>query len=201
MMFALKLLGIGRAVTAWIGAAGRWIFARWYRAALIVLITACCVLWFARADALRDRDKALDALAAEKVAHAEFIRSVAEASKEAERRAIRNAERVRAAYAAQAEEASRENTRLAADYAGRAAEFVRRQRAAPDSGRAGATDLSGPAALSAGPVPDAGSAIVHVADLDRCAAGFAQLEALIGFVKGVASVPTVPMESPDARNP
>lgn len=196
-MFALKLLGLGRAVTGWVKAGVRWLFAKWHRAVIAGLIALCLWLWLVEIGRETSRADGAEIKLAAKTAEFEaFIRDAANAAQEAERRAIRNVERVRMEYAAKAEEASHENERLAADYRGRAAMFVRLQRTPANPGGTGGADLSLAAALPGGSVHDAGVAFVPVSDLDRCATGFAQLEALIGYVRSTSDVATVPPDDP-----
>lgn len=195
---ALKIaFGWGKSLMAMIGAGLRWLFAEWYRPVIAALAILVIFLWLSLGDMTKQRDDEHAALVDEQKAHATTVQFYTDAAIIAEQRAKENAARVTAEYAAAAKGASDENARLRADFDRRLAGFLRARpaTAAANPGGAEATDLPGSTALPAGPMPDAGTALVPVTDLERCAAAYAQLIALIGYVQTTAAVDTAPVES------
>ncbi len=175
-----------------------WLFDRPLRALLILLALLAAVGWW-RAHAIdADRDAWRAAAQAERSAHLETKDRVAAAAQGATDLAESNRVAVEARWQAQYQEAVHANDILRDRNRALLAQWLRDQRTGrTDPGGAGDADLSGAAALSAGPVHDAETAVVPVSDLADTAAAFAQLEALIGLVTSATAVATSPQAAPE----
>ena len=174
-----RVLGAISGPLGWLAADAR----RWLA---LLLLCACAGLWWQNTRISHWRTMA----GVERAAHLATISGYQAAAAEAQRRAIANRDRVEAAWAAQLERAVNEKQNLERDYRQRLAVWLRQQPPASDRRASGGADLPDAAAVSGGAVPDAAAAIVPVTDLERCAAAFAQLQALIGWVTAAGAVET-----------
>ncbi|WP_234179221.1 hypothetical protein [Sphingopyxis sp. NFH-91] len=169
-----------------------WLTERPVRLLIAVLAIAAVAGWWSAWSIDGARDKLRTSLTAERKAHMETKERVAAAALGAQDLANANKVDVETKWRDQYQEAQHANEILRERNRALLAQWLRPEADRADPGRSGEPGLSCPAAMPAGSVYDAGTAIVPVADLARTADAFAQLEALIGFVTAAAAVPTSP---------
>lgn len=169
-----------------------WLFERPVRALVAFLVIVAAVGWFSAYRIDTSRDSWRSAAAAERAAHAESKARFTAAAQGALDLAEFNRATVEAKWQAQYQEALHANEVLGDRNRALLAQWLRAQGARTDQGGPGGTGLPGAAALPAGSVHDAETAVVPVADLAAAADAYAQLEALIGFVRGASAVETSP---------
>lgn len=169
-----------------------WLFDRPVRALVLFLAVLSIAGWWSAHSIDRDRDALRLAVQAERDAHEETKARVEAAAQGARDFAEFNRAAIEAKWRAQYQEALHANEILGRRNRALLAQWLRAQGDRTDQGSAGGADLPGVAALPAGSVHDAETAVVPIADLAAAADAYAQLEALIGFVRGASAVDTSP---------
>lgn len=181
----------------WLVDLTEWLFERPVRALVALLALLAVIGWWRAHSIDASRDSWRTTAAAERDAHEETKHRVAAAARGALDLAELNRATVEAKWRAQYQEALHDNETLRSRNRALLAEWLRTQGARTDQRGAGGADLPGAAALPAGPVHDAETAVVPVADLADVAAAYAQLEALIGFAVAAPTVATSPAPKAD----
>lgn len=195
MKVFLSVLGIARRFCKWLTADLR-------NLAVAILAVCCVTLWSNAGSWERQSNRWQNAAGVEQAAHLGTILNYRIAAIHAQLMAIANRAAVEAQWRVQYQEAIHEKDVLQRDYRARLAIWLREQPTATSTGsEPGGADLSAHAGMPAGAVHDAAATLVPIADLERCAASFAQLAALIGFVEAASTVETSPDQSVTGNNP
>jgi hypothetical protein len=169
-----------------------WLFDRPVRALILFLAIVAVAGWIRAASIDSSRDAWRTAAEQERAAHGETKARVAAAAQGAADLAEFNRAAVEAKWQAQYQEAVHANDVLRDRNRALLAQWLHAPANRADQGGAGGSGLPGDPGLPAGPMQDAGTAIVPVADLVVTADAYAQLESLIGFVTAATTVATSP---------
>lgn len=183
MAFIFKLLGLGKALV-------RWIITSPTRLAFVLLAIVAIGGWARVMIVDADRDKWERQATVERVAHAATVENYRVAELKARALALADKEAVEAQWRAQYQEAIDAKDNLQRDYRSNLADWLRRSDTRSDNGATCNADMSGPAIATGGVDNNASTAIVPVADLQRCADLAAHLAALIQWVTDASSVQT-----------
>lgn len=182
MIWALRLLGIGKSLLSGVRSAFRWLFSDIHRVIIAALLVAVAWCWIGWGAATKQSEKRLSDLTAAKqtITDMEIANRKATLFAEAEKRRIETENERKAAYAKRDYEA-----RLV-EYDSNLSRWMRN-----NANRASKTDMPRPSESPSGPTTAGGEAVipdrylVTGRDLELTAEAFAKLEALQSWAKSV----------------
>ena len=184
MIWALRLLGVGKTLFSWGRSAVAWIFADIHRIAIAVLLGCCIWLYVGKSAETRRADKMATVAAKWESAYVLVI----EAQRLATIAAGKNKARVEAEYQEINNEAEQDYERRIADSRAALQRFLRQ-----NSGSAASQgDSTGKPEMPAPTMPEAAQTLipVRIEDLEIAADNYAQLTSLIAWAEKIGDVNT-----------
>ena len=183
MIWALKLLGIGKTILGWLKAGLRWCLSDWRHAVIVAFGVAALIFHLSSNKWQARTEKALATVEARDRTIADFK----EAQEKATLFAKAEKARIEALNERKADEARQLEKKLRSDYDSRLARWLQNNRRATGQADLSSAGETAERAIGEGAVADipATHAIVPIADLELSAQAFAKLEALQAFWRSV----------------
>ena len=185
LSLGLNLLGIGKHLLGWVSGAFKWLFAKWYRVALLVSLTAFLWAFTGKLSETKRADRNAEIAKSEKklrIANEVTYRNAQKVAADLNRHQIKA---IKERYDAIATETENEYEKRLADNRAALRQWMR-TKAAPSIAQS--TGAGSSTEMPAQVVPRAEEALVPVADLEIAADNYSQLVSLIEWAKKVGEV-------------